>query len=265
MAQMNAAEAYQAYLVPNVFGPWAEQVIRAAGLRPGQHVLDVACGSGAATRAAAAAVGPGGMVVGVDLDEAMLAVARGVAAADGRAAVAWQRADAMALPFSAASFDAVLCFEGIQFMPDRVKALAGFRTVLNTSGRLIGTIWGPLRENAGYQAIADGLARFVSPEAARFAPFALDDPAIIRDLLTDAGFARISVEPRRITRPAPSAATFVDWVASGAPTIRHKLAELAEIDRAAFVEFVAGRLEPFRRNGVLDLPLMRHVIEASVP
>ena len=167
--------------------------------------------------------------------------------------------------FSAASFDAVLCFEGIQFMPDRVKALAGFRTVLKPSGRLIGTIWGPLRENAGYQAIADGLARFVSPEAARFAPFMLDDPAIIRSLLVDAGFARISVEPRRITRPAPSAATFIDWVAAGAPTIRHKVAELAEKDRVAFVEFVGQCLEPYRRNDMLELPLMRHVIEASVP
>lgn len=262
---MNAAEAYQAYLVPNVFGPWAELVIGAAGLQPGQRVLDVACGSGVAARTAAAAIGPRSTVIGVDIDQAMLAVAREVPVAEGSAAITWQHADALALPFPAASFDTVLCFEGIQFMPDRAKALAGFRQVLKPSGRLIGTLWGPLRESPGYQAIADGLAHFVSPDAARFPPFALNDPIVIRQLLADAGFARISVEPRSITRPAPSAATFIDWVASGAPTIRHKVAQLAEKDRAAFVDFVTQRLEPYRRNDMLELPLMRHVLEAAVP
>jgi SAM-dependent methyltransferase len=265
MAEMNAAEAYQAYLVPNVFGPWAELVIKAASLQPGERVLDVACGSGTAARSAAAAIGPRGAVIGVDLDEAMLAVARNVTVAEGSAAITWQHADAMNLPFPAASFDAVLCFEGIQFMPDRTRALSGFRRLLKPSGRLIGTIWGPLRENAGYQAIAEGLARFVSPDAARFPPFALDDAAVVRGLLADAGFTRISVEPRTIMRPAPSAATFIDWVASGAPTIRHKVAQLAEKDRAAFVAFVGERLEPFRRNDMLELPMMRHVLEAAVP
>lgn len=265
MAEMNAAEAYQAYLVPHVFGPWAELVINTAGLPPGQRVLDVACGSGAAARAAAAAIGRQGAVIGVDLDEAMLAVARDVPVAEGSTPIAWRRADAMELPFAAASFDIVLCFEGIQFLPDRAKALAGFLRVLKLSGRLIGTIWGPLRENPGYQAIADGLARFVSPDAARFPPFALDDATVIRSLLADAGFVRVSVEPRRITRPVPSAAKFIDWVASGAPTIRHKVSQLADKDRTAFVDFVAHRLEPFQRKDMLELPLMRHVLEAAVP
>ena len=147
MAEMNAAEAYEAYLVPNVFGPWAQLVIDEAGLQPGQRVLDVACGSGIGARTAAAAVGPRGTVVGVDFDEAMLAVARNVPVAEGSATIAWQHADAMNLSFPTASFDTVLCFEGIQFMPDRARALAGFLRVLEPSGRLIGTIWGPLRES----------------------------------------------------------------------------------------------------------------------
>lgn len=262
---MNAAEAYEAYLVPNIFGPWADLVISEAGLTEGQRVLDIACGSGTAARSAAAVIGPNGAVIGVDLDEAMIAVARGIAVSPGSAPITWQRADAMDLPFPAASFDVVLCFEGIQFMPDRAKALAGFRRVLKPSGRLIGTLWGPLRESPGYQAIADGLAHFVSPDAGRFPPFALNGAAAIHTLLSGAGFARISVEPRTITRPAPSAATFIDWVASGAPTIRHKVAQLAATDRAAFVAFVTEQLEPFRRSDMLELPLMRHVLEATVP
>ncbi len=265
MAEMTAAESYEQFLVPNVFGPWAQLVLAASALQPGQRVLDAACGSGIAARLAAAAVGSGGAVIGTDIDEGMLAVARRTATRDGAAAIDWQRADAMDLPFPNASFDAVLCFEGLQFFPDRTKGLAEFRRVLKPHGHLIGTVWGPLEENPGYHALAEGLARFVSPDAGRLPPFMLADCAAIQSLLAEAGFAGIEVEPRRIMRPVPSVRAFIEWVASGAPTTRHKLSLLADSDREAFARFVEQRLEPCRQEGVLQMPYMRHVFAASVP
>src|SRR5919198_1187083 len=71
-----AAEVYQEHLVPAIFGPWAPMVVDRAALRRGERVLDVACGTGAVTRDAAARVGADGMVVGLDLNPGMLAVAR---------------------------------------------------------------------------------------------------------------------------------------------------------------------------------------------
>lgn len=265
MAEMNAAEAYQAYLVPNVFGPWASMVVREARLRPGQRVIDIACGPGVAARVAALAVGAAGAVVGVDKDDAMLDVARGLPVLAEAAPMTWQQADAMRLPFPEASFDVALCFEGIQFLPDRAKGLAEFRRVLKRGGRLIGTIWGPLEQNPGYHAIGDGVSQFVSPEAGRLPPFLLHDRTEIQALIAGAGFTDISVEPHRIIVPIPSAHEFVDWVASGAPTVRLRIAQLADKDRVAFYAYVAGRLEPLRRNGVLGLPMMRHVLNATVP
>jgi SAM-dependent methyltransferase len=262
VTKLTAAEAYERFLVPNVFRPWAELVIGEATFLPGQRVLDIACGPGTATRLAAAAVGRHGRVVGADIDETMLAVARGLTVAPDAAPIEWRQADAMSLPFADAGFDVVLCFEGVQFFPDRAKGLAEIRRVLTNEGRLIGTLWGPLEENAGYRALAEGLIRFVSADAGRLPPFSLADPATIRTLLAGAGFERIRIEPRRISRPVPSASAFVDWVAAGAPTTRHRLALLADDRRAEFLAFVEKRLASHLRNGALQMPYMRHVIEA---
>jgi SAM-dependent methyltransferase len=257
-----AAEAYERYLVPNIFGPWAQLALETAGLAPGQSVLDVACGTGIAARLAAIAVGRSGRVTGVDIDPGMLAVAGGIAATDGAAPIEWQRADASALPFPDASFDAVLCFEGIQFFADRAKGVAELRRMLPRDGNLIGTIWGPLAENPGYLALSEGLGRFVSPEAARLPPFLLDDPEAIRALLAQAGFDRIVVEPRRMVRAVPSIGAFVDWVAAGAPTTRHKLALLSDENRAAFLHFVNGQLERYQHGAVIEMPYTRHLFAA---
>src|SRR5262245_19765396 len=98
MKKLTAAEAYQEFLVPNVFEPWVQFVLGETKLEPGQAVLDVACGPWTATRLAAAAVGPDGRVIGVDLDEEMLAVGRRSPQAERAASIEWRQADAMNLP-----------------------------------------------------------------------------------------------------------------------------------------------------------------------
>jgi SAM-dependent methyltransferase len=262
MTDTTAAEAYERGLVPHIFAPWTKLVLDEAGLRSGQRVLDLACGTGIAARLAAAQVGAGGAVTGADIDAAMLAVARRAPPGEGAAAIDWQRADAQALPFADAGFDTVLCFEGMQFVPDRAKALRECRRVLWPGGRMIGTIWGPLEANPGYDALAAGLGKFVSPEAARLPPFQLHDAAEIHALLSGAGFTDVEVTPRNLALPVASAAEFVQWVAAGAPTTRHKLAMLNPGDRDAFGRFVEERLEPYRHGGVLQIPFMRHVFTA---
>ena len=90
-SQPPRAVPFQKYVVPAILGPAAERLVEAAGLKPSERVLDLACGSGAATRPAARAVGAGGRVLGVDFEEAMLAVARAVPHDEG-ATIEWRHA-----------------------------------------------------------------------------------------------------------------------------------------------------------------------------
>ena len=122
-------EAYERYLVPVLFAPCADQLIELAAPGPGERVLDVACGTGIVARRAAARVGAGGALVGLDLNEGMLRVARTVGA-DVRPTIDWRAANAADLPFGDGEFDIVFCQQGMQFFPDRVVALGEMRRVL---------------------------------------------------------------------------------------------------------------------------------------
>jgi ubiquinone/menaquinone biosynthesis C-methylase UbiE len=106
------AEAYEKLLVPALFAQWAPLMVDIARITDGQRVLDVACGTGVATRAAADRVGATGSVVGLDLNPAMLEVA-----AATRSDIEWRQGDAAHLPFGNEEFDAVLCQSALFFFP----------------------------------------------------------------------------------------------------------------------------------------------------
>ena len=101
----SAPEVYERELVPAVFGLWAPILIDLAHPKPGERVIDIACGTGIVARIAAATVGPSGAVAGVDLNPGMLNVARSLKTTDDAAPVQWQEASADKLPFPDGSFD----------------------------------------------------------------------------------------------------------------------------------------------------------------
>ena len=122
----SAPEVYERELVPAVFGVWAPILVELAQPRPGERVVDVACGTGIVARIAATSVGPTGAVVGVDLNPGMLSVARSVVPTGS---IQWQEASADKLPFPDGSFNVVYCQLGLQFFADRAAALREMRRV----------------------------------------------------------------------------------------------------------------------------------------
>ena len=114
------------------------------GLRPvaGEHVLDVACGTGVLVAELARVVGPGGEVVGVDLSQAMVDVANLREREPTSAPTRHERMDAQSLAFPDASFDVVLCAFGLMYVPDPERALAEMRRVLRPGGRVGLAAWG---------------------------------------------------------------------------------------------------------------------------
>src|SRR5690606_27779700 len=150
-------ENYERYFVPAVGKPLAHDLLRLAALRPGERVLDVGCGTGVVTRLAARDVGAGGGAVGVDLEAAMLAVARSVT--PPTPGIEWRQADAQALPFDDECFDVALCQMSLQFVEDRTRALAEMRRVLVPGGRVVLGLPGPATPQ--FEALADSLGRHI--------------------------------------------------------------------------------------------------------
>jgi SAM-dependent methyltransferase len=188
--QLDAAESYQDKLVPALMDEWAPRVADAAGIGPGQRVLDVACGTGVLTREAAARSGAAGFVAGLDLDPAMLAVAARLSPSVG-----WLRGRAETLPFADRSFDTVVSQFGLMFVPDPVVALREMFRVLVPGGRLAVAVWASLADTPAYAAEVDLVERLAGPEAAEVlrAPFVLGQPARLTELCASAGIPDAAV------------------------------------------------------------------------
>ncbi len=255
-----AAEAYEAHLVPRLFGPWAERALEIAAPHKGEVVLDAACGTGIGARLAAPRVQPGGRVVGIDSDPGMIEVARRLAGTAG-AAIEWHCQSALALPFEAGAFDLCLCLQGPQFFAEPARGLGELRRVLKPSGRLVATMWCPIERNTGHHALAQALER--QGVAPALKPFSLGQPEALEALFADCGFhiAKLRTEDR--AAEFPSVEAFIKGVAAGAPATRHALAQLADDRRQAFVVDVERILEPCRSRGSLRLATCSHLVLAT--
>ena len=187
----SAAEAYEAFFVPALFGPWAPRMVSAAALHRGMHVVDVACGTGVLAVEAAKAVSPGGAVVGVDLNPGMLAVAR-----HKTRDVDWQQASAEALPFDDERFDAVVSQFGLMFFADRTAAIGEMWRVLRPGARLAIAVWDSLDATPGYSAVVSLLTRLFGDRIASLlrSPYSLGDPDALRVLLTTAGIPAAEIK-----------------------------------------------------------------------
>src|SRR5437870_4360862 len=135
LGSLSVAEAYERYMMAPFGDAFGYNLVEAAAPGAGERVLDVACGTGTITRAAAERVGPTGRVVGLDLNPVMLARAQAIPQPDGGSAIEWREADATALPFADATFDVVCCHQGLMFFPDRPAALGEMCRVLVPGGR----------------------------------------------------------------------------------------------------------------------------------
>ena len=187
----SAADVYEEFFVPALFGEWGPKVSGAAKLAPGQRVLDIACGTGALARAAKDRVGPSGSVIGYDRNEGMLAVAARI-----RNDIEWQTGKAEILPFRDGEFDAVVSQFGLMFFENRVSAITEMWRVLKPGGHLAVAVWTGLEDVPGYAAMVDLIERLFGAEAggALRAPYALGHKDDVRTLFDTAGVPQVNVE-----------------------------------------------------------------------
>jgi ubiquinone/menaquinone biosynthesis C-methylase UbiE len=246
----NAAENYERYFVPAIGGPVARDLIQVAALRPGERVLDVACGTGVVTRLAAEQVGDAGSVAGSDINPGMLAVARASVPPDTSIRFYETAAEAMPLPDNA--FDVVLCQMGLQFFSNKPAALREMARVLAPGGRLVLNLPGPTPE--AFSVLADALRRHVDPQVASFMHlvFSLHDPSELQALLTGAGFRDVDIQaaPKRLRLPPPQ--QFL-WQYVHSTPLAEPIAQLDEPKRNALERDVCDRWKDLVTDGAMEI------------
>jgi ubiquinone/menaquinone biosynthesis C-methylase UbiE len=171
--------------------PAQDRLLEVAALRPGERVLDVACGTGLVSFPAAAAVGVSGAVLGTDLSERMVEIAATVAAARGVEHARFLRMDAETLDLPDGSFDVALCALGLMYVPDPDRALAEMVRVLVPGGRAVAAVWGE-RRRCGWAEIFPIVDSRVSSDVCPMF-FQLGSGDALRWEFERAGFARVDV------------------------------------------------------------------------
>ena len=209
-------EIYERHMVPAIFARWAPVLVDAAHVQSGEQALDVACGTGAVTRVLAERVGPTGRVVALDINPGMLAAGR---AAVRSAQVEWREGSAVQLPLPDATFDHVVCQQGVQFFPDKAAALAEMHRVLKPGGRLALACWRSVEQMPGYLELQEALAKRIGAAQAALPPFALGDGDALRALVVGAGFRDVKRSVEMLMARFPSAEHMVRIVVGGAPSM----------------------------------------------
>jgi len=257
-------ELYDTYLVPLIFEAYATDMAeRVATLQPGA-VLETAAGSGVVTRALAPLLPDGSKYVVTDLNQPMLDRAASMQAeAEG---IEWRQADALNLPFSDQSFDAVCCQFGVMFFPDRIAGFKEARRVLRPGSQFIFNVWDRIEENEFADHVTQAAGLCFPDDPPRFlarTPHGYHKVAEIEAEVREAGFTEVEIFTVAARSRAPSPRHPAIAYVQGTP-LRNEIeardaSRLEEVtDRAA--EIIAKRFG----EGPVEAKIQGHVVVTRV-
>ncbi len=207
---------YDKLLGPVFFDPYALDA--AARLpRNAKRVLEVACGSGVVTRRLRAVMPADAHLTATDLSESMIAYAR--SRMPGVAGVEFQSADAGALPFPDASFDAIVCQFGIMFVPDKAAAYREFRRVLVPGGTLLFSVWDAFDKNPVSRLARETVVKLFPNDPPDFLtiPFGYHNVEEIRAQVRAAGFTAVTADRVAREMRSPSGRELAAGFCTGTP------------------------------------------------
>ena len=237
-------------------------LLEALALQPGERVLDVGCGGGKTTIAAARAVGSTGIVLGADLSQPLLELAASRAEAAGVANVQFLQADVQTDKLGDGGYHVATSQFGVMFFDRAVTAFGNIGAHLAPGGRLVFACWQEIGKNPWFPGAV--LAPFVPPPPAPAegttptGPFALGDPAWVAEMLTAAGFEAVQIQPVEIVGETTRDALVDDDQLALMGVDPARMDEVREVlDR-----HVAQFGDP---GGTLRIPLAFHLVRARRP
>lgn len=238
--------------------PARAALLAAATLESGEHVLDVACGTGLLTSEAARLVGAAGQVVGTDLSGRMIDTARRVAPPNA----SFQRMDAQKLDLPAASFDAVLCSLGLMYVPDPLAAISEMLRVLRPGGRVVLAVWGE-RSQCGWAPLFEIVEAEVSSEVCPLF-FRLGQQDQLADLCARAGLEVFDYRRLKSTLAYPNARQACDAAFLGGP-VALAWSRFNEATRLQVSQRYASAIEPWRHPDGYRIPGEFVIVAARKP
>ena len=246
------------------------RLLAGAGLRARETVLEIGCGTGAATLPIAAAIGPQGHVTGLDISAPMLAVARSRLATQGISNVTLVHGDAQAHRLAAQHFDLVISRFGVMFFADPVAAFTNLIGALRPGGRLCFVCWASLDENPYWKIPLDVVIARLGPPAPKPphapGPMAFSDVGYVRGILERAGFQQIAIKQESIaligTNPDEEA-RYACIMGPSANLLEER--EASDATREAIAEEMATAFASFVSERGMLMPATIYVVTAFRP
>lgn len=247
--------------------PFLGAIATRSGVSAGDHVLDVGCGAGALSLHLADRVAATGRVVGVDISDNLLEVARQRAGDPNRDVLGFRRGDAQVEPFEPASFDRVVSRFGVMFFDDSVRAFENLRRALRPSGTMTFACWAAPDDNPWMGLPQEVVARHLEPteppDPDQPGPFRFSDPEFVRTLCVEAGFEAVAVDSLRgdlVLGGRGSLDEALDFMLEVGPAAR--ASEADEETRGALVEDLRRTLEPFAGERGIEMPYGAWLVHA---
>lgn len=235
-------------------GPFANTLVGSV-VALGDAVLDVACGTGIATRAAAAIAGPEATVVGSDINRPMLDLAAEISAGNGDGIV-WREASALDLPFDDAEFDRVICQQGVQFFPDPGRGLSEMARVAKKGGTVAITVWSALAHSPYFEAMYSMLMRYCDAQADDMA-WSSDANQVVQ-WFNSAGLSEASIDRRVELVTLPPLDTFVPAHLKATPWA-DAFDSLSSTEAAAAVSDMHTHLSQWDTGAGVNVPFSSYI------
>ncbi|WP_372638992.1 class I SAM-dependent methyltransferase [Fodinibius sp.] len=253
------AQSYQKLMVPALFKEWPDQILEAK-IKPGDKLLDVACGTGVLTIAAEDRLDQKGFAAGLDMNPGMLAVAEKLAPD-----IEWRQGVAEDLPWDDESFDIVVSQFGLMFFEDQQKALREMFRVLKSGGRLVVAVFNSLENIRGYKIMTRIYGQVVGEEveqALRF-PFSLGDVDELKSLCFKSDLTGAKINTCEGNAKFPDIRTMVladvkGWFPlAGFVLDDHQIEEAVRMAESELKGFIA-------EDGSVEFPLSAHIIYTTI-